>query len=90
MRFQLGSEYIAAQASDQPHRVSKPGHGNGLVCALATRMNLKVRSCYGLANGRNSLGDRYQVCVDAAHDDDWFLPGHFEFPQSYKKAVGLL
>jgi hypothetical protein len=34
-------------------------------------MNLKARPENGFTDGGNLVGDRYQVGVDAAHDDDW-------------------
>jgi len=71
----LRCEGIAAQASNESHRITKPGHGHGLICTLTARMDLEVRSGDRLAHRWNSSGERYKVNIDTANDYDWLFPG---------------
>ena len=73
MNSEFSAERIIPQAPDQSHGVAEPGDSDGLVRTFSAGMNLKVGSDDGLAYGGNPCSDCYQVCIDAADDDNWLL-----------------
>jgi hypothetical protein len=50
-------------------------------------MILKVGSDDGLAYDRNSLSDRYQVCIDATDHDNWLLRRQYVSPQNNDEGL---
>jgi hypothetical protein len=79
---ELGAERIIPQPSDESHGIAEPGHSDGLIRTFSAGMNLKVGPDDGLAYGRNSLSDRYQICIDAADNDNWLLRRQCISPQN--------
>jgi hypothetical protein len=79
---ELSAERIIPQAPDESHGVAEPGHSYGLIRTFSAGMNLKVGPDDGLACGRNSLSDRYQIGIDATDDDNWFLRRQCVSPQN--------
>jgi len=84
---ELSAERIIPQAPDEPHGITEPGHSDGLIRAFSAGMNLKVRSEDGLACGRDSLSDRYQVGIDTTDDDNWFLRRQCVSPQNNDEGL---
>jgi hypothetical protein len=84
---EYSTERIIPQAPDESHRVAKPSHSDGLIRSLSTGMILKVGSDDGLAYDRNSLSDRYQVCIDATDHDNWLLRRQYVSPQNNDEGL---
>jgi hypothetical protein len=59
-----------------------------LIRTFTARVNLEIGSSDGLAYGRESLSDRYQVCIDATDNDNWLLRRQCVSPQN--NVEGLL
>jgi hypothetical protein len=82
MSPELSAERIIPQAPDESHWIAEPCYTDGLIRAFSARMNLKVGSEDSLAYDRNSPGDRNQICIDAADDDNWLLRRQCVSPQN--------
>jgi hypothetical protein len=73
MASELGCKWIAAEATDEAHRITQPGDCHSLVCPLAAGMNLEVRSDHSLTHGWNYFSDRNEISIDTSDDDDWLF-----------------
>ena len=58
MRPELCPEYILAKAANHSYWIPKSSHGDGLIGAFASGMNLKISCGDSLAANRNPLGGR--------------------------------
>jgi hypothetical protein len=86
---ELSAERIITQATYESHGIAEPRHGDGLIRAFSAGMNLKVGCDDGLAYSRHSLSYRYQVCIDAADDDNWLLRRQCVSPQNNVEGLPM-
>jgi hypothetical protein len=73
LRLELNAEGIASYPSYEPDGISQSRYGYGLIRALSTGMDRKVRCEDSFAHCGHPLRHRYQVCIDASDNDNWLL-----------------
>jgi hypothetical protein len=71
--LEFNAESIAPYPSYEPDGISQSRYGYGLIRALSTGMDRKVRCNDSFAHRGHPLSHRYQVCIDASDDDNWLL-----------------